>query len=599
METTKSKKEVSLTSRLFNFAGNYKYFTIIGMICSAVSAVIALLPIIYIWLGVKEIFMMYPNIEVTDSLTNYAIMSLVMALLSMLLYCAGLMCTHVAAFRIARNIKSQALSHLMQLPLGYFNQNGSGNMKRIISDSATRTETYLAHQLPDMTGAFVTPIAVIVFLFVFNWKLGLLCMIPIILSLLTMCSSMMGSTAKDDMINYEASLSKMNNEAVEYVRGISVVKTFGQSVFSFKKFHDSIKEYEEFVIYYTDNFRISMVGFQTLIGVIALFLVGGSIFIFQGNINTKEFMLDFLFYIFFSPICSVMLMKIMYSSQNSMVAKEAINKVDALLHEKPLEYKDKTKTPIAYDIEFDNVSFTYPNAINKAIDNISFSVKQGQTVALVGTSGSGKSTIATLIARFFDIQEGAVKIGGVDVRDMNEADLMATISFVFQNTTLYKMSVYENVCEGKPGASKEEVMEALKMARCQDIIDKLPDGIDTIVGTKGIYLSGGEAQRIAIARAILKNAPIILLDEATAFTDPENEHEIQLAMSELAKNKTVIIIAHRLSTIQEANTIYVIEDGKIAENGTHEELTNKDSKYKEMWEEYNHAFIWKESEVQA
>ncbi len=589
----KREKKEGLLKKLFKYSGNYKILTILGMILSGVSALLALLPVIFIFLGVKELFDIYPNIAITSTLTNYAYLAVISAILSMLVYFIALMCTHIAAFRIARNMKYKALEHLMDLPLGYFNENGSGMIKRTISDSASRTEGYLAHNLPDMIGAYVTPLAVIVLLFTFDFRLGLICLLPIVLGAVAM-SLAYGKDFKERVQEHQDSIESMNNEAVEYVRGISVVKTFGQTVFSFKKFKKSIDDYKIHVEMICRRCQKPMVLFQMFLASIPLFLIIGGVLLFNIADSPKEFMLDFLFYIFFSPTCALMLMKIMWMGQNNKVAFDAVVRVEKLLNEKPLVYKEETKKPNNFDIEIKDVKFRYPNSDKYALDNISLNINQGETIALVGASGSGKSTIAMLIARFWDTTNGSVSIGGINVKDISEEDMMNNISFVFQNTNLYKMSILDNVKEGNKNATEEEVMNALKLARCEDILAKLPNGLSTMIGTKGIYLSGGEAQRIAIARAILKNAPIILLDEATAFTDPENEHEIQLALKELAKNKTVVMIAHRLSTIKNADNIFVIENGNIIQNGLHNDLITKEGKYKEMWDEYNTTFIWNE-----
>ncbi len=585
-------KKPSLLSRLFVFSEKHKYFTIIGMILSGLSALMALFPVVFIWLGVSEIFKMYPNITATPELVRNAYLAVGSALGAMIVYFIALMCTHTAAFRIARNMKYRAISHLTELPLGYLQSTGSGKLRRVISDSAAQTEAYLAHQLPDLVGAAVTPIAIITFLFIFDWRLGLVSIIPLVLGLFAMSFAMRDNSGK--MRLYQDSLANMNNEAVEYVRGVSVIKTFGQSVFSFKKFHATIEVYKELVTSFAMNYRTPMIAYQTILGSAVSFLVIGGVLLFRGIQEPSVFMLDFLFYLFFTSISSVMFMRVMQLGQMTTLTEDAFGRVQSLLDEKPLTYKEKTTEPKNFDITLKDVAFSYPNTMAQAVSGVSLHIKEGTTAALVGASGSGKSTLATLIARFWDVSEGSVKIGGVDVRDMREEALMERISFVFQNTNLYKMSILDNVKEGKPNATEEEVLRALKAARCMEIINKLPNGIHTVVGTKGVFLSGGEAQRIAIARAILKDAPIILLDEATAFTDPENEHEIQLAMAELAKGKTVLMIAHRLSTVQNADCIYLMEEGRVIEQGTHEELIEKHGKYNAMWEEYQTAFIWKE-----
>lgn len=597
INSLKRKKQPLLKS-LLAYSGTYKPFMYLGLTLSAISAILALVPTIMVWYGTKEVFEMYPNVVLSAELLRCAYMAVGAAMLSILVYGAALMCTHAVAFRVARNMKSNSISKLMELPLGYFGSTGSGKIRRTLNETVSKTESYLAHQLPDMIGAFVTPLAVLYFVFTYNWMLGLVSIVPLALAFGAMMLMMRTGTA-ERLREYQTSLERMNNEAVEYVRGISVVKTFGQSIFSFKKFHKTIEEYKDFVVVYSKMCRTPMVLFQTLLASVSLFLVFGGIAIFAYTNDSKVFMLDFLFYLFFTPIYGFMMMKLMWVSQNTQLAADALDRTEDLLNERTLQYKSTTYKPETFDITFEGVSFTYPNATKQALEGINLRINQGETVAIVGGSGGGKSTLATLIPRFWDVSEGAVKIGGIDVRDMSESDMMENISFVFQNTNLYKSSILDNVREGRPSASEEDVREALQLARCDEIIEKLPNGIYTEVGTKGVYLSGGEAQRIAIARAILKDAPIILLDEATAFTDPENEHEIQLAMEKLAENKTVLMIAHRLSTIQNADKIYHIDSGKIIEEGTHDELLVKKGPYAEMWREYNQAFIWKESEGES
>lgn len=591
-------KKSSILKRLFVFGGNYKYLTLMGMFLSGVSAVASLLPVLFLWLSVKEVISLYPNIVMTGSLMRYSWLTLVSAIGSMVIYFMALMCTHLSAFHIAKNMRLSAISHLMILPLGYFNQAGSGKLRRLISDTASQTETYLAHQLPDLVGAMVTPVGVLVFLFIFDWRLGIVSLIPMALAGISLMF-MMGKGYSEQVTEYQTELENMNNESVEYVRGIPVVKTFGQSVFSFQKFYNSIKAYQNFVVNYTVHSRMPMVFYQTFMGSMPMFLSISGIWLFTGASDPRNFLLNFLFYLFFTPVCGMMMGKIMWTSQNTLLAEDALSRMDELLSEKTLQQSRLKKSIDAFDIMMKNVDFRYDGTNINAISDVSLSIKQGQTVALVGPSGGGKSTLAALIARFWDVTKGSIKIGGIDVRDMDESELMKSISFVFQHTNLYKASILDNLREGKPNATEKEVLEALKAARCEDIIAKLPNGIHTVVNTKGIYLSGGEAQRIAIARAILKDAPIILLDEATAFTDPENEHQIQLAFNKLTKGKTVLMIAHRLSTIQNADCIYVIANGKIKEMGTHDELLIDNGMYAAMWREYQSAFIWNESEVLA
>ncbi len=587
------QKQESLLKRLYAFAGGYKHLTNLGMILSGISAIMTLLPIIFIYRGVSEIILIYPSVTLTDSIITNAWLAVGSAVGAMFVYLIALMCTHIAAYRIAKNMRKTALNHIMSLPLGFFSSMGSGKLRRIINDSAGATETYLAHQLPDLVGAYTTPIAVLIVLFVFDWRLGLISLAPVVLATVSMMSGM-GKDQPDRIKQYQSALENMNNEATEYVRGIPVVKTFNQSVFSFERFHGVINTYKKYVSQYAYRMRMPMTLFQVFLASTPIFLVLSSIFIITGESNMTDFFLSFFFYLIFTPIASLMMMKIMWVMQHSMLAGDALDRIDSLLGEKPLTKPTTPKSPKTADVEIENVSFTYPNTDKKAVNDVSICIHQGQTVAFVGPSGGGKTTLATLIPRFWDVDSGTVKIGGVDVRDIDNTELMKNISFVFQNTNLYKASILENLREGKPNATIDEVNKALKVARCEDIIAKLPDGIDTIYGTKGVYLSGGEAQRIALARAILRDAPIILLDEATAFTDPENEHQIQLAFNELTKGKTVLVIAHRLSTIKNADLIYVIADGKVTEQGSHTELVAKGGLYEKMWTEYQSAFIWNE-----
>ncbi len=589
----KKEKKKSLLKQLLKYSGNRKCLTYIGMVLSGVSAILALLPIVFIWLGVREVFYMYPNFVMSEKLTLFGWLAVITSILAMVIYFIALMCTHASAFRVAKNLRLAAITHLADLPLGYFNKMGSGKIRRTISESAGATETYLAHQIPDLVGAYITPVVVLLLLFVFDWGLGLISLIPLVLAMFSQ-SLMMGKGYKERIEAFQTSLGNMNNEAVEYVRGIPVVKTFGQSIFSFKKFYDNIMEYKKLVVKNTYFYRNPMSFYQMFLGSVAIFLVIGGVLLYLISEKEMEFLLDLIFYILFTPIFTLMMTRILWTSQYTLVAEDALNRINTLLETKPLQYGEKIEALDNFNISIENAAFKYENSEKDAVSNISLNIKEGQTVALVGASGSGKSTIASLIARFYDVVEGTITIGGVDVKNIGEETLMDSISFVFQNTNLYKSSILENVREGKPEATEEEVLEAIKKAQCSDLIGKLPDGIHTIVGNEGVFLSGGEAQRIAIARAILKNAPILLLDEATAFTDPENEHQIQLALSQLAKDKTVVMIAHRLSTVKNADIIHYMENGQIKESGTHNELLRKKGKYNTMWNEYQTAFTWKE-----
>ena len=591
LEISMNKKK-SIFKVLMTYAGSYRYYTYVGMLFSALSAILSIAPFVLIWLCICEVIRMYPNISFGGNALYYAIGAVGAALLSMFIYVTALMCTHKSAFRVARNIKTTTMEHLAHLPLGYFGTTTSGKLRRIVNDSAAQTESYLAHHLPDIVGAYLTPILVLCLIFIVDWKLGLACFLALFLSLMCQVAMMGGSDFMEKMRRYQDSLATMNSEAVEYVRGIPVVKTFGQSIFSFKKFHKIIHDYSVFIVDYTKFFRIPMVLYTLFIGGgISIFLVTCGIWLYTSEASSTEFLLNFIFYVLISPLFSLMMMRIMWATQNSMLAKNAVNNIDTILAVKPLK-EGSEPFPAGFNITLDNVSFRYDDTDNDTLHSINMQVSQGETVALVGSSGGGKSTLAALIARFWDVTQGSIKIGGVDVRDIKQDELMKNISFVFQNTNLYKMSLLDNVREGKPDATEQEVLTAMRAARCEEILKRLPDGIHTIVGRDGIHFSGGEAQRISIARAILKDAPIVLLDEATAFTDPENEYLIQQALNELSKGKTVIIVAHRLSTVKDVNRIYVVDRGAIIEQGTHSELINANGTFASLWNEYQSVFAW-------
>ncbi len=583
-------KKQSNLSRLMGYAGGHKYFTYASWLLSAVSAIIALVPFWYIWKIIKEVLDVAPDFSRATGLVHNGIMAVVFAISSFLIYICALMCSHLAAFRVATNLRLAVTEHIAKLPLGFVDSFGSGKLRKIISDSTGATETYLAHQLPDKYAAIATPIGLLVLLFAFDWRLGLLSLAPVFLGFVIM-SAMTGKRMEEKMRQYNNALATMSNEAVEYVRGIPVVKTFGQSVFSFKKFKGTIDEYEKWVVAYTKNLRIPMMLYTAAINGVFAFLIAGAL-LFTKNGVTNEFLLNLLFYIIITPVISLTLTKIMYMSENNMIVADALSRIDSVLDAEPMSVSNVPKHPVDSSVELDDVHFSYDGK-TEVIHGVSMSISAGETVAFVGPSGGGKSTLASLITRFFDVQQGSIKIGGADVRDIDKNELMNTVSFVFQNSKLVKASILENVKMGKPDATKDEVMAALKAAQCMDIIEKFPQGVDTIIGTSGVYLSGGEQQRIAIARAVLKNAPVLILDEATAFADPDNEAKVQAAFGELAKGKTVIMIAHRLSTVANADCIYVIEDGKIAESGKREELCKKNGLFAKMWADYQASVEWK------
>lgn len=583
-------KKKSNFSRLMGYAGGHKYLTYASFVLSAVSALVALVPFWYIWKIIKEVLDVSPDFEKAVNLPHYGLMAMLFAVLSFLIYICALLCSHLSAFRVATNIRIEAVEHIATLPLGFVDSFGSGKLRKIINDSTGATETYLAHQLPDKYGAIATPVGLLVLLLSFDWRLGLLSLVPVALGFAVM-SAMTGKRMEEKMRQYGNALASMSNEAVEYVRGIPVVKTFGQSVFSFKKFKGTIDEYEKWVVAYTKQLRIPMMLYTAAINGVFAFLIIGAL-LFTKNGVTDGFLLNLLFYIIITPVISLTLTKIMYMSESNMIVADALERIDTVLDAEPMSESDSPASLSDKSVELEDVRFSYDGK-NDVIRGVSLKIEPRQTVAFVGPSGGGKSTLASLITRFFDVQSGRVKIGGVDVRDIANDELMNTVSFVFQNSKLIKASIFDNVKMGKPDADRQEVLDALKAAQCMDIIEKFPDGVDTVIGTDGVYLSGGEQQRIAIARAMLKNAPIIILDEATAFADPDNEAKVQSAFENLAGGKTVIMIAHRLSTVANAGCIYVVEDGKIAESGRREELCEKGGLFKKMWDDYQASAEWK------
>ena len=583
-------KKQSNLSRLMGYAGGHRWFTYASWVLAALSALVALLPFVYIWRILRDVLNVAPNYSQAVDIPHYGWMAVLFAVLAYLIYVGALLCSHMSAFRVATNLRLAASEHLAKLPLGFTETFGSGKLRKIIQESTGAAETYLAHQLPDQSSAMATPIGLLALLFIFDWRLGLLSLIPVILGFVIM-SAMTGKRMAEKMRQYGNALEAMSNEAVEYVRGIPVVKTFGQSVFSFKKFKATIDEYEKWVVAYTRDMRLPMMLYTAAInGVFAFLIAGGLIFTRQGV--TPQFMLNLLFYIVITPVISLTLTKMMYMSENKMIVADALSRIDSVLDAEPMTTGAEPRRPKDSSLEFKNVHFSYDGKTD-VISGVSLSVKPRQTVAFVGPSGGGKSTLASLACRFFDVGSGSVSIGGVDVRDIPKAELMDTVSFVFQNSRLLKGSILDNVKLGRPDATEDEVLSALKAAQCMDIIEKLPDGIHTEIGSRGIYLSGGEQQRIAIARAMLKNAPILILDEATAFADPDNEASVQAAFAELAKGKTVIMIAHRLSTVADADCIYVVQDGRIAESGTKDALCAQNGLFAQMWRDYQSSVQWK------
>ncbi|MBS1413393.1 MAG: ABC transporter ATP-binding protein [Christensenellaceae bacterium] len=582
-------KKPSNLLKLLDYAGNFRYFTIASWILSALSALLALIPFWYIWRIIKEAIETAPNFSGAGNMVHNGWMAVIFAIIAVLIYISALMCSHVAAFRIASNIRVKAMHHILNLPVGEIELMGSGKMRKIVNESSAATETYLAHQLPDKAGAIATPIGLIFLLFAFDWRLGLLSLAPVFIAFIIMMC-MTGAKMQAKMTEYQNALEDMSNQAVEYVRGIPVVKTFGQTVFSFKRFNGAIDNYGKWVIAYTKDLRTPMIFYTAAINGVFVFLIAGALLL-SGKAADSGFLLNLIFYIIITPIISITLTKIMFSSENAMIVDDAMKRIDSILNLQPLPEKGRLR-PQDASVQLINVSYSYDGA-KDAVHGISMDIAGGQTIALVGASGGGKTTVAGLIARFLEAREGKILIGGTDIKSIPKNELMDNIAIVFQNSRLLKASILDNVRLARPNAGREAVIKALEAAQCSDIIEKLPEGIDTVIGSKGIFLSGGEQQRIAIAQAILKDAPIIILDEATAFADPDNESRVQAALSSLAKGRTVIIIAHRLTTVLGADRIFVLDGGEIKEQGTHQELIEQNGLYSQMWKSYQTSIQWK------
>lgn len=590
------EKKKSPLSRLMEYTGNYRGLLYSGLFLSAISMVLGMAPYICIWLVIRDLVSVAPNWTQATEIAQYGWMAFAFAVGGILIYFFALMCTHLAAFRTASNIRKRGMSHLMKTPLGFFDNNASGLLRNRLDGAASETETLLAHNLADIVGTVAMFIAMLVLMFVFDWRMGAACLLAAVISVISMFTMMGGKNAKL-MQEYQAAQDTMSKAGTEYVRGIPVVKVFQQTVYSFKAFKQAIEDYSEKAEKYTDGVcRMPQSVNLTFTEGAFVFLIPAALFLAPSALNSGNFagfVTNFAFYAVFSAIISTALAKIMFAASGSMLAQTALKRIDTVMNAPVLEITKNPKTPNGNKVEFNDVSFTYEGADLPALSHVSFVAESGQTVALVGPSGGGKTTAASLIPRFWDVSEGAVKVGGIDVREVDPHVLMEHIAFVFQNNRLFKTSIIENVRAARPGASREEVQKALEAAQCMDIIDKLPNGMDTVIGSEGTYLSGGEQQRIALARAILKDAPIVVLDEATAFADPENEALIQKAFATLTGGKTVIMIAHRLSTVTRADKIIVLDGGRVAEEGTHEELIEKSGLYAHMWNEYNQAAKWK------
>lgn len=584
-------KKKSDLSVLMGYAGKHRVLTYLSWVLAGISAVIALVPFWYLWRIIREVLDVSPDFSQAVHISEWGWAAMGFSALAFLVYIAALLCSHLAAFRVATNLRIAMTRHIAGLPLGFAENFGTGKLRKIINECSGATETYLAHMLPDTVTAYITPVALLVLMMVFDWRLGLLSLVPAVLAFVIMMVFMTGKSLKKSMTEYQDALNDMSNEAVEYVRGIPVVKTFGQTVFSFRKFKGAIDRYGEWTIRYTNQLRLPMMFLTTAVNAVFAMIVAAAIW-FTADGVTNEFLLNLMFYIIITPLLTVTLTKIMFNSENKMVVSDAISRIDSVMSMKPLSQGSAPVKLADHSVELRNVSYSYDGS-KKALDGISLKIGSGQTCAFVGPSGGGKTTLANIISRFFDADSGEVLIGGVNVRDFPKEQLMDTVSFVFQNSRLIKRTILENVRMARPEASDDEVLRALEAAQCSDILEKLPDGVNTIIGTGGIYLSGGEQQRVAIARVILKDSPVVILDEATAFADPDNEVRVQKAFAELLKGRTVIMIAHRLSTVINADRIFVLADGKIAESGSGAELSSGDGIFAKMWSDYRKSVDWK------
>ena len=590
------KKEPSALGRLLSYAGSFRKLTYQSLILSGLSSILSLMPFVYLWKIIKEVLEVQPDFSKATGIVHNGWMAVLFAVLSWLVYIAALVCSHGGAFRTASNMKKALMKHIARLPVGFADEMGSGRVRRTVTDVTSSTETLLAHNLPDMASAVVLPVSMVVMLFLYDWRYGIACLIPVLLGFAAMMK-MAGPAMKEDIRLYQNSLERMSNEAVEYVRGVPVVKTFGQTVFSFHRFKSSIDDYRDFCMHYTKTMRRPMLAYIVLINSAFAFILCLTLFLIRGENYQTDILLNFLFYLIFTPAIATSMNKVMFMGENNVKAADAVSRMDHILQLSPLPEPEHPQEPKGSSVELRDVTYRYSSGAVPAVSHLSLKADRDEIIALAGPSGSGKTTVAGLISRFFDPQEGQVLIGGTDVKDISKETLMKHVAYVFQDSRLLKRSIADNLRIARPDATDLELMEVLRKAQCTDIIERLPDGIHTVLGSRGTYLSGGEQQRIAIARTMLKDADIVILDEASAFADPECEAQVQKAFQEMARGRTVIMIAHRLSTIRNADRIYVLQDGRVKEEGKHEALLEKNGLYASMWEEYQRTVNWKVGET--
>ncbi|WP_131669599.1 ABC transporter ATP-binding protein [Psychrobacter pygoscelis] len=581
-------KKKFLFVRLMPYMENKIYLLYASLILSALSSILGLLPFIFLWLIIKELLGNDPTI---DNVATHAWLTLASALIAMIFYFVALLCSHLTAFRVETGMRKMGMRKVINLPLGFFSENQTGKIRSIIDENASQTHTFLAHQLPDVSATVIAPIALLIIMLIIDWRMGLVSLIPIVLGLIAM-SFMMNKDGEEFRRQYMDYLQEMTSESIEYVRGISVVKTFGQSVHAFTRFVDSITKYKEAVVAYTLMWKKPMAFYTVIMQSAAFFLVPFAIFSINAN-NLSTVLSNFIFYLLIAPNFTLLFMRSMYFQNTANMVKQSLDRFDAIMDYPDMIFEVQSKPLTSFDVEFKNVVFSYKDTTTNIVNGVSFTIKEGEVVALVGASGGGKTTIARLLARFWDVQSGEILIGGRNIKTLSRQALMTHITFVLQNTKLFNTSIRENIIYGKPDATDDEISRALTLSQSQEIIDMLPHGLDTNIGTSGTYLSGGQQQRIGLARALLKDAPIVILDEATAFADPENEHLIQQALKELSKGKTTLMIAHRLTTTRDADKILVIDKGNIVESGSHAELLSKDGCYRTMWDEYQQSIDWK------